>query len=367
MAVSELSTRFSSVTRIDWQGWFVSGLLHAGIVALAVSGLDRIRMVDATEPFRLDVIVSDGAMSSTDTPAAAVPEQAHSLETPSHPESAASILPKRSMSRRPVQQQELSDADAPLIPRPTVESVPGRQQQERSGEAPSVSEAPVATKQEQAVAVVTEQRSIDATPSAETAVAALTGDESTNLSTSREAPELQAITSAPILATAHEDAGTGPSSDASNLEPQLAKGDSSGSLSGTLEPSASSPAMVGTADRDPAPIQGKDSETNRANRSSTGSTVDYAWLKRLLWQSIDRVKRYSHDALEQEWEGKVVMVVTIHSTGRIDNVRVARSSGNTSLDNEARDLIVRASPLSLERPLGAEEVQLRVPITFGLD
>jgi protein TonB len=89
-------------------------------------------------------------------------------------------------------------------------------------------------------------------------------------------------------------------------------------------------------------------------------------LKRLLWERIDRSKQYSNIALENEWEGRVIMVVTIRSDGQIAEVDVAESSGNRSLDREAVNLVARVSPLELDRALDAIQVKLRVPISFGL-
>ena len=104
-----------------------------------------------------------------------------------------------------------------------------------------------------------------------------------------------------------------------------------------------------------------------ASTPGKGAGPDYGWLKRLLWERINRNKQYSDNALENEWEGRVVMVVTIRSDGHIGEVAVAESSGNRALDREAADLIARVSPVELDRPLGAVEVKLRVPISFGLE
>src|SRR6185295_8700585 len=54
-----------------------------------------------------------------------------------------------------------------------------------------------------------------------------------------------------------------------------------------------------------------DRSAGLASASTRGSSPDYSWLRRLLWERIDRIKQYSDDALEHEWEGRVVMVVTI--------------------------------------------------------
>lgn len=107
--------------------------------------------------------------------------------------------------------------------------------------------------------------------------------------------------------------------------------------------------------------------TTSISGTGKGSGPDYGWLKRLLWERINRVKSYSDDAIDNEWEGRVVMVVTIRSDGRIEEVSVAESSGNGSLDREAAALIARVSPLELDRALGAARVRFRVPISFGLE
>ena len=109
-----------------------------------------------------------------------------------------------------------------------------------------------------------------------------------------------------------------------------------------------------------------DRSVRSSSTSTRGSGPDYSWLKRLLWERIDRIKQYSDDALENEWEGRVIMVVTIRSDGRIDDVDVAESSGNRLLDREAAHLIAQVSPLELNRTLDAAQVKLRVPISFGL-
>ena len=50
-----------------------------------------------------------------------------------------------------------------------------------------------------------------------------------------------------------------------------------------------------------------DRSAGSASASTRGSGPDYSWLKRLLWERIDRIKQYSDDAVENEWEGRVVI------------------------------------------------------------
>jgi len=130
-------------------------------------------------------------------------------------------------------------------------------------------------------------------------------------------------------------------------------------------PPSSVPAQ-GAALTDAVQNQSPSAHVDSPPQSVKATRPDYSWLTRLLWERIDRTKRYADDALEHEWEGRVVMLVTIREDGRIDDVSVAESSGNRSLDREAAKLITQVSPLPLDRPLGANGVKVRVPISFGL-
>jgi TonB family protein len=132
-------------------------------------------------------------------------------------------------------------------------------------------------------------------------------------------------------------------------------------------PEVSPPTQMGTSSAPGREKEGSVRNMASASRSGKGTGPDYGWLRRLLWERINRIKHYSDEAFDKEWEGRVVMVVTVWADGRIDDVNVAESSGNRSLDREAVNLIARVSPLELDRALGAERVKLRVPISFGLE
>ncbi|HEU4685699.1 MAG TPA: TonB family protein [Nitrospira sp.] len=125
--------------------------------------------------------------------------------------------------------------------------------------------------------------------------------------------------------------------------------------------------QIGRSTEQTGEKDGAAATASAAGATGKGSGPDYGWLKRLLWERINRIKQYSDEALDHEWEGRVVMVVTVKPDGHLDDIAVAETSGNRSLDREAADLIARASPLELDRALGAARVKLRVPISFGLE
>lgn len=110
---------------------------------------------------------------------------------------------------------------------------------------------------------------------------------------------------------------------------------------------------------------GTDPRTAGGREGVGGS--DYGWLKQLLWQEIDRAKQYAEQAVANEWEGRVVLIVGVRTDGGIDDVAVMESSGNRALDRDASEMVRRVARLALDRPLGADRVRLRVPIKFGLE
>ncbi len=93
---------------------------------------------------------------------------------------------------------------------------------------------------------------------------------------------------------------------------------------------------------------------------------DFGWIGNLLRARIEEVKRYSYEARLKEWEGRTVISAAVLSDGQIVDLRVAESSGNRRLDEDARALVARASPLMLPRDLGLSKVVVNVPIVFGL-
>jgi protein TonB len=101
-------------------------------------------------------------------------------------------------------------------------------------------------------------------------------------------------------------------------------------------------------------------------RSTSTTKADYGWLAQALWSRVEKLKRYPYMARINRWEGKVVLRAMIREDGHLVEVEVAESSGYPELDQDALDVVKRASPLRLPHPLGRSQVTVRVPISYRL-
>ena len=108
-----------------------------------------------------------------------------------------------------------------------------------------------------------------------------------------------------------------------------------------------------------------------ASAPSSGSTAqakrDYGWLTEVLWNRIERLKRYPSLARLNQWEGKVVLRVVIKETGDLVDLRIAQSSGHDILDQDALETMKQAAPLNLKQPLGQPQIVVHIPISYKLD
>lgn len=93
---------------------------------------------------------------------------------------------------------------------------------------------------------------------------------------------------------------------------------------------------------------------------------DYGWLASALRTRIEEIKSYSAEARTHEWEGRVVVAASVKADGTLVNIRVVESSGNGYLDEDARQMVRYASPMTLSQPLGSAQVTVKVPIVFEL-
>jgi len=321
---------------IERQAWLVSVALHT-VIALGFVGLARELTIDATEPFHLELVLV----------AQTAPTLLEPIESaPKHIESSNKRTKvSEDIVQRPARAQE---------PRPVIESKVAETelQQMQSLKNPENTESLLNT--EPAASVVEQEGRLSSVPSIITQssmvpLSQVTQDEVEmrmesdhklpNIESPRP-PETHDEDDKEILATTNRDPD-------SEIHPSSVPAQSAG-----LADAAEHQAPIARADSQPT--------------STKPTAPDYSWLKRLLWERIDRVKRYSDDAFENEWEGRVVILLTVKEDGQIEDVRVAESSGNPSLDREATTLITQVSPVPLDRPLGAHRVKIRVPISFGL-
>ena len=99
--------------------------------------------------------------------------------------------------------------------------------------------------------------------------------------------------------------------------------------------------------------------------ASTARSV-VSWQNSVMLQ-INRHKRYPSAARSQDMQGVVQVRVLIDRGGRLMSSEIAGSSGSALLDEEALDILKRASPLP-PLPVGVqgETLNLNIPIRFRI-
>jgi protein TonB len=80
-----------------------------------------------------------------------------------------------------------------------------------------------------------------------------------------------------------------------------------------------------------------------------------------------RFKRYPRSAIDNNWEGSVVVRMTVGADGRIAALGVARSSGHEVLDQQALDMFRTAKPfVQLPPELAGREFELELRAIYSL-
>jgi len=84
-------------------------------------------------------------------------------------------------------------------------------------------------------------------------------------------------------------------------------------------------------------------------------------------KSIEDRWKYPEQANRNRVEGKVDIDVTIHQDGWLENIRVVRSSGSKSLDNQAIKSVVTNEPYNpVPEAIGLEKLNLRFTFNYDL-
>jgi len=80
-----------------------------------------------------------------------------------------------------------------------------------------------------------------------------------------------------------------------------------------------------------------------------------------------RFKRYPRSAIDNNWEGEVVVRMTIGADGRIAALGIKTSSGHEMLDRQALEMFRIAKPFVLLPPeLAGREFELELRAIYGL-
>ena len=88
----------------------------------------------------------------------------------------------------------------------------------------------------------------------------------------------------------------------------------------------------------------------------------------LLAQEIARHKQYPMLAKKTRQQGSVILQVKITHLGRLITAQVQQSSGYELLDNQAMEMVKKATPFSPPpNELGDQDLTLLVPVSFRLN
>lgn len=102
------------------------------------------------------------------------------------------------------------------------------------------------------------------------------------------------------------------------------------------------------------------------NQSGT-TKPDDGWLSTLLGKWIADLEKHYPATLRLEGvQGKVALVAILHENGTLSDVRIAKSSGNTLLDQAAIADVEQGSPIKLSRPLGRPQRPIKFSISYDL-
>ncbi len=102
--------------------------------------------------------------------------------------------------------------------------------------------------------------------------------------------------------------------------------------------------------------------------ASASSEAQRAEARKAIVAELARHFSYPRLAQRRGWEGTVVLTVRILPDGRLDEIRVKRSSGRTLLDRSARRALahVQRLPAFADR-VGEDGLALEIPVTYRLE
>lgn len=123
------------------------------------------------------------------------------------------------------------------------------------------------------------------------------------------------------------------------------------------------------SDQEPTPSQSQTRATGVGERAETGGNpaARQSYLARVMAR-IARFKRYPRSARKDGVTGVVVVKFVIRKNGKIESSAVINSSGDPRLDQEAIDMLVRASPVaSIPDELSNSHLALTLPVEFSLN
>lgn len=327
------------------QAWGYSLVVHGFTIAGMLWLVSEIRPVSPSEPFRWEVALVEPSVSEPveDKPSPPMLESA-----PTRPQPPAPVVQAR--------RQEIMDV-RPIETKPVVESRPVQQavqtqmihNVERAK--PVMHEAQTAPVQQpaekadpqQPVAKDVRQTAEVATQTESMATerAVVTRQEASATSSDAIEREMAAIQRTPI-----QEAKARP--EAVTPTPRA-------------EPSPPSAPV-----RNPAPAQPPAVHSSVAH-ATAATRPDYGWLGDALRRRVNELYKYPPKARLDHQEGLVTVRVVVKEDGRLDDIRIVKSSGHDILDEAALDTVRQASPIEMKYPLGISQKQIDLPMRYHLE
>jgi protein TonB len=130
------------------------------------------------------------------------------------------------------------------------------------------------------------------------------------------------------------------------------------------EPAPTAPAAP-TAPSAPGPLVRIEPQPAAAPAAPDPGVLDRYRLQILT--AAARFKRYPRSAIDNNWEGEVVVRMTIGADGRIAALGIKSSSGHEILDRQALEMFRVAKPFVLLPPeLAGREFELELRAIYGL-
>ncbi|MBL8037939.1 MAG: energy transducer TonB [Nitrospira sp.] len=101
--------------------------------------------------------------------------------------------------------------------------------------------------------------------------------------------------------------------------------------------------------------------------SQQSANIDYRWLTTLMAKWIEGLdKRYPPALRAEGIEGKVTLIALLHEDGSLSNVRIAKGSGNATLDQVALEDVRNGPPVKLDHPLERPQISVKLSISYDL-
>ncbi|MGL6159424.1 energy transducer TonB [Microbulbifer sp.] len=109
-------------------------------------------------------------------------------------------------------------------------------------------------------------------------------------------------------------------------------------------------------------------ESSFANARTGGRQADAieSYVSTLKNHTLKHIS-YPRRALERNWEGDVLLRITIDAEGQVQNIEIVEESRYSNLNREALRSVERANPYPpIPANLGQDTLEFTAPITFRL-